>query len=444
MIHFKGKKIIVFGLKRSGRAVIKLFNKHGVVVSMTDQEVGFEDLEEELHHNYYVPYKTINDVISTFDYCIKSPGIPDTHPIIQRAIQEGVTILSEIEVAYQYLPTGKHLIAVTGTNGKTTVTTLLTRLLNAQGYHATSCGNIGYPLSEAVLVDLQNIFVCETSSFQLNNIVDFHPEVAIILNLTPNHLDYHETFEAYKAAKFKATSKMVEHDTIILNGDDPELAELLHHRSESLRFSTNDPKSDAYYDKDAGAIYLHGEPFIKQDELLLQGTENMMNVMACLLAAERFGCDRETMKETIKTFEPLKYRIEPIGTWLDVDFYNDSKSTNAMAMLAAIRAMDRPLILIAGGKKKEDQYEQVFSHPNIKCVITFGENREQLKAYCDEAGKICFVCLNLLEAMRLVKKVMRKGDTVLFSPGSQSFDQYQNYVERGEDFNQLFHSVIMF
>lgn len=444
MIHFKGKNILVFGLKRSGRAVIKLFNKHDILVSMADEFIQKDELEEELQDNSYLPYDTVNDDLHTFDFLIKSPGIPDTHPLIQQATELNLLILSEIEVAYQFMPEGKRLIAVTGTNGKTTVTTLLTKILNAQGFRATSCGNIGYPLSEAVLVDLLDVFVCECSSFQLNNIIDFHPEVSLILNLTPNHLDYHGTFESYKDAKFKLFSRMNAENTIIINGDEPMFQELLNHPSTILRFSVEDPSADVYYDDRSGEMIMEGETFLHQKELLLQGIDNMMNVMACVLAARKLGCQLETIREAIKTFEPLKYRIEHIGTWSGVDFYNDSKSTNAMAMLAAIRALDRPLILIAGGMRKHDQYDRVFSNPNIKCVITFGDNRELLKSYCDQANKICFVCLNLLEAMRLVRKVMREGDTVLFSPGAQSFDQYKNYVERGEDFNQLYHSVIMF
>lgn len=444
MISFKNKKILIFGLKRSGEAVIRLFNKHGIKVNMTDENVMLKDLPHDIKENNYISYDDVFEILDQFDFLITSPGIPVHHPLIQQAYTIDLPILSEIEVGYQFLPPGSKLIAITGTNGKTTVTTLLTNVLNNQGIRATSCGNIGYPLSEAVLVDLHEVFVCECSSFQLDHIKYFRPDLAIWLNLAPHHLDHHGSFEAYQEAKFNLFKNMTYDDVAIINGDELEkipLRELICHH---YFFSVHDPSQQAYYDEDEGMIYISGKPFMKRDEMLLQGTENMMNVMAVILATKSLGGEDERLKETLSCFEPLKYRMEHIGNWAGVDFYNDSKSTNASAMLAAIRTLEQPILLIAGGKLKEDDYEKVFVHPNIKYVITFGENRKVLKAICDKVGKISFECLNLLEAMRLVKQMMQDGDAVLFSPGAQSYDQYNNYVERGEDFNQLFETVIQF
>lgn len=444
MFSFKGKKILVFGLKRSGLQVIQLLNKHGIPLFLTDDEVKPKDLTLDLTLNTYVEKEELEALIPTLDLIVKSPGIPDSQPMIKRALDHKITILNEIEIAYQFMAPGKKLIAITGTNGKTTTTTLLTKILNHMGLKATSCGNIGYPLSEAVLVDLYDVFVCECSSFQLNNIDRFKPDVAMILNLTPNHLDYHETFEAYKRAKFQLFKNMNKEDAIIYYGDDRELESIKDLPQKTYRYSLTDWNANGYYNKETGEIFCNGEPYLDVRGIKLQGQENIANVMACILAAQHMGYDVDKVKEAILGFEPLKYRIEYIGEWQGVKFYNDSKATNATATMAAIHAIDTPLILIVGGKLKEDRYEELFKDERIKCVIAYGENRNQMKAYCDEAKKICFICLNLLEVMRLVRKIMVDGDTVLFSPGAQSFDQYQNYVERGEDFNQLFHTVIEF
>lgn len=447
MLLLKNKEILVFGLKRSGQAVIRLLNREGIHVTMTDDEVREKDLDDDLKNNRYLSSEEAKASLDRFDYVVKSPGIPPTHPLIQKANELGLSVISELEIAYRFFPPGRPLVAVTGTNGKTTVTTLITNLLTASGIKATSCGNIGYPLSEAVLVDLYDAFVCECSSFQLEGIRYFTPHVAVWLNVLPHHLDYHGSFEAYVSAKAHLFRNMRDDGLIVINRDDANVMQQLQihdPKGRILMFSLEEEQADAYYNEDTDMIHLDGEPFLHRKEILLQGQANVANVLAALLVAKSFSCDPTIMKKVIGGFEPLRYRMEHIGSWLGVDFYNDSKSTNAAAMKAAIQSLNQPIILIAGGKRKDDQYEPALSHPNIKYVVTFGENRKDLKACCDRVGKVCFKCVNLLEAMRLVKQMMSAGDAVLFSPGAQSYDQYANYVERGEAFNQLFKTVIQF
>jgi UDP-N-acetylmuramoylalanine--D-glutamate ligase len=443
MIKFKGKKILVLGLSTSGEQVIRLLNHHRIHVHMSDQSITEKDLMLDQELTTYIDYQCLEEQIAEFDILIKSPGIPDHHAFIQKAKKNKVLVISEIEVAYQFMPKGKKIIGVTGTNGKTTTTTLITKIINEAGYNACSCGNIGYSLSEAVLVDLYDVFVCECSSFQLNNIVDFKPDIAVILNISPNHLDYHETFEAYLQAKLNLIRLMGENDTLVYNEDDPVLRErLIAYDIKKVSFSLKRLKQDSYADQKE--IFLKQEAVLTLDRIQLLGKENHMNIMAAILACEALNIKHEAMVEAVYNFKPLKYRIEYLNTYEGVRFYNDSKSTNVQASICAVNAVDSPIILIVGGKLKEDHYADLFQHEKIKMILTFGENRFVLKKVADEQQKVCFVCDNLLEVIRLLKKIMTKGDTVLFSPAAQSFDLYDNYVERGEDFNTLFSTVIQF
>jgi UDP-N-acetylmuramoylalanine--D-glutamate ligase len=443
MIKFKGKKILVLGLSTSGKQVIRLLNHHHIHLHMSDQSITEKDLNFDKQLTTYLDYHTLKNRIPEFDILIKSPGIPDHHDYIQCALENNVIIISEIEVAYQLMPKNKTIIGVTGTNGKTTTTTLITRIINEAGISACSCGNIGYSFSEAVLVDLYDVFVCECSSFQLNNTIDFKPDIAVMLNISPNHLDYHETFEAYLLAKLNLIRFMKADDTVVYNEDDAVIRERIKTYDVMTKsFSLKNIEQDGYADQQS--IYLNQEALLNIDQIQLLGKENQMNIMAALLACEALGIEREAMAEAIYRFKPLKYRIEYMDTYGGVRFYNDSKSTNVKASICAVNALDAPIILIVGGKLKEDRYDQLFEHEKIKMILTFGENRYVLKKVADEKQKVCFVCDNLLEVMRLIKRIMTNGDTVLFSPAAQSFDLYENYVERGEDFNTLFSTVIQF
>lgn len=441
MLSFKGKKILVFGLKTSGLHVVRLLNHRGISLYLTDQAIRPENnLDAEL--NQYVPYETCRQEIDTFDILIKSPGIPDSHELVKAAKAAHVLVISEIEVAYQMMPKYKKIIAVTGTNGKTTTTTLITRILTEMGFRACSCGNIGYTFSEAVLVDLYDYFVIECSSFQLANIIDFKPDIFVLLNITPNHLDYHPSFQAYIEAKLNGLSNMTERDVVVYNADDPVLLTAMAKTKHlTYRYSLVNEHMDGYFNGEELVLPHHA---IHKNELQLMGKENIANVLAACLVAEHLKVQPEIYHKVVTHFSSLKYRNEYLGDFDGVHFYNDAKATNPEATLSAIEAINKPLYLIMGGKKKEGDYAKVIHHPLVKMLFCFGENRLDLKKLADEAGKVAFNCSNLLEVMRLIKKVIVPGDIVLFSPGAQSFDQYQNYVERGEHFNQLLQTVISF
>lgn len=444
MLNYKDKKILVLGLKMSGLTVINLLNKQGIVPFASDKQLLEEDLMDLKYQFIYLPHDELPHKLNKIDFIIKSPGIPDHTELIKQAKDLQIPILSEVEVAYHFYDRSKVLIGVTGTNGKTTTTSLITTILTEANLKACSCGNIGYSFSDAVLKGDFDYYVCELSSFQLNNIDQFKPDIAVMLNISPNHLDYHQTFENYVAAKSKLLQNMREKNALIYYADDENLSEVgKHHESlDHITFSLRSDDHHCTYKNES--IYYEGQKIIDSKKMQLLGLENISNVMAAICVAKRLNIRNQIIKKAIEQFKPLHYRIEYCDTINQVDYYNDSKSTNTKATICAVNALKGPIILILGGVHKEDDYEAIMCSNKIKYVICFGQNRDYVKQQADLYNKVCFVCLNLLEVMRLIKKMIKNGDQVLFSPAAQSFDLYENYEKRGDDFNHLIKTVIKF
>ncbi|QYA48952.1 UDP-N-acetylmuramoyl-L-alanine--D-glutamate ligase [Nosocomiicoccus ampullae] len=430
---FKGKKVLVLGYGRSGRSAIDALFKLGADITLTTSEVLVE--ESVLNHlrqlDVYVvdghhPEHLLNDV----DLIVKNPGIPYTIPFLKEAVKRNIKIITEVELAY--LIADNDIIGITGTNGKTTVTELIGRLLTDGNETPVLCGNIGYPASQAVLEHQDDDLVMELSSFQLMGIDTFRPNIAVFTNIYEAHLDYHKDLAEYQNAKLSLMKNMTDEDIVIFNASQKEFLEKLDVKSKVYFFSI---EKDCDATVKNGVIYLFNEPIIDVEDILLKGSHNLENILASLLVTHFKGIPVEHMKYVLKTFKGIEHRMEYVGEKLGMSFYNDSKATNALASSFALDSFTRPTIWIAGGLDRGQDFKELIPHlKHVKFGIVFGETKEKLKDFLEGNNITAIETENPYTAVDVVKTHGEKGDKVLFSPACASWDQYPDFETRGEHF----------
>lgn len=430
---FKGKKVLVLGYGRSGRSAIDALFKLGADITLTTSEVLVE--ESVLNHlrqlDVYVvdghhPEHLLNDV----DLIVKNPGIPYTIPFLKEAVKRNIKIITEVELAY--LIADNDIIGITGTNGKTTVTELIGRLLTDGNETPVLCGNIGYFVSQAVLEHKDDDLVMELSSFQLMGIDTFRPNIAVFTNIYEAHLDYHKDLAEYQNAKLSLMKNMTNEDIVIFNASQKEFLEKLDVKSKVYFFSIEKDCDATVKD---GVVYLFDEPIIDVEDILLKGSHNLENILASLLVAHFKGIPAEHMKYVLKTFKGIEHRMEYVGEKLGMAFYNDSKATNALASSFALDSFSRPTIWIAGGLDRGQDFKELIPHlKHVKFGIVFGETKEKLKDFLEKNNITAIETENPYTAVDIVKTHGKEGDKVLFSPACASWDQYPDFETRGEHF----------
>ena len=443
-MDFTGKKVLVIGLARSGMAAIKVLHKLGADIVLSERKPA-EELKElatlkELGVTIVDQSMEVFD--QKYDLCVKNPGVPYRSPFMEALAQHGVPVITEIELAFQ-VAKPQHYIAITGTNGKTTTTTLVYEVLNAAfPGKAHLCGNIGIPLCEIVMEEglmeeSDHYIALEISNYQLVNIDRFRPDVATIINLTPDHVDFMGSLEAYYKSKTEVYRNMTPEDTFLLNADDPVLAEYVEKypvpatvRSFSLdRTDTDNCVKD-------GQLYVGDEPVLSLTSIRLPGKHNLQNVMIAVSAAKVLGISNETIQEVVEGFTGVEHRIEFVREKDGVRYYNDSKGTNTDATVTALKAFDKGVILLIGGFEKGLPMDDVKAHLGcVKKVIGYGACGPRLVA--DTVGADGIVVTTLDEAVAEAVKIAGPGDTVLLSPTTSSFDQYTCFEERGDHFKKL-------
>ncbi len=416
-MDFTGKKVLVIGLARSGMAAIKVLHKLGADIVLSERKPA-EELKElatlkELGVTIVDQSMEVFD--KDYDLCVKNPGVPYRSPFMEALAQHGVPVITEIELAFQ-VAKPQHYIAITGTNGKTTTTTLVYEILNAAfPGKAHLCGNIGIPLCEIVMEEglmeeSDHYIALEISNYQLVNIDRFRPDVATIINLTPDHVDFMGSLEAYYKSKTEVYRNMKPEDTFILNADDPVLAEYVEKYpvpATVKSFSLDNTDTDNYV-KD-GQLCVGDEPVLPLTSIRLPGKHNLQNVMIAVSVAKVLGIANETIKEVVEGFTGVEHRIEFVRELDGVRYYNDSK-----------------------GLPMDD----VKAHLGcVKKVIGFGACGPRLVA--DTVGEDGIVVTTLDEAVEEAVKIAEPGDTVLLSPTTSSFDQYTCFEERGDHFKKL-------
>jgi len=493
-MELRNKKILVFGLAESGVGASNLLADLGADVTVTDSKPKealskyVERLSPEVKFSLGGPS---DGILQGVDMIVVSPGVPSGIPILDKAREMGIKIIGELELAYQavnlqFTVHGSQFpkfLAVTGTNGKSTTTTLLNEMLKRGGLRTIIGGNIGNALTEELVKAISrqpsavseklnaesyklnaDYIVAEVSSFQLETIESFRPAGATILNITPDHMDRYHSMEKYKEAKARIFANQGKDDFLVLNADDPETIKLrtekLEVRSERPQvflFSRQKEVNGIYFEN--GTVYCNfptmagtvpilppsaGKsgtvpfPLISAGEIKIKGIHNLENAMAASAMALLAGCPAEAVVRVLKEFEGLEHRLELVREFKGVDYINDSKGTNVDAVIKSLESFSRPVILIAGGRDKDGDFSLLSSpvKSRVKKLVLIGEAREKIKKSLGSLTETVFAD-NLKEAVIISEKSAANGDVVLLSPACASFDMFRDYKDRGEQFKKI-------
>lgn len=423
------KRIVILGAGESGTGAAILAKEKGFEVFVSDYGTISDTYRALLDQNSiaWEDGKHTEASILNADEVIKSPGIPLTAPIIQKLIAQRTPIISEIEFAARY--TNAKMICITGSNGKTTTTSLIYYILRQAGLNVGLAGNIGNSLALQVAREQYDYYVIELSSFQLDNMYDFRADVAILLNITPDHLDrYDYNFDNYTDAKFRITRNQTAEDTFIYWAEDPVIDKYLKALRQPLG-ATLHPY---------GFSYPSPLP-VGEEELALKGRHNVLNSMAATIAAQVLDIKNEVIRESLKTFQGVEHRLQYICTVRGVRYINDSKATNVNSCWYALESMTTPTVLILGGKDKGNDYSEIDELVRSKChtLIFMGVNNEKLIQHFSQstfAGLSLIDTHSLQEAVQAAYQAAHEGDTVLLSPCCASFDLFKSYEDRGNQF----------
>lgn len=443
---FQHKKVLVLGLAKSGASAASLLHKLGAFVTVNDKKPLQENPQAQDLLEQGIKVITGSHPIELLDegyeYIVKNPGIPYSNPLVRGALERGIPVLTEVELAY--LISEAPLIGITGTNGKTTTTTLIFEMLEKDGKRPLIAGNIGKVASEvAQKATEEHIVVMELSSFQLMGIETFRPHISIITNLYEAHLDYHGTKEEYAKAKANITRNQTEDDYLIINGDQEELIELTKFsKAKKVLFSTKRVIEDGAYIQD-GIVYFRGEKLIDTEEIALPGSHNLENILAAVAAVKLAGGGNEAIRNVLKVFAGVKHRTQYVGEVNGRKFYNDSKATNTLATKAALSAFQSPIILLAGGLDRGNGFDDLIPYlKNVKAVITFGQTAEKISETARKAGiKTIVHAENVSDAVPKAYQLSEKGDIILLSPACASWDQYKTFEQRGDIFIEAVHRL---
>ncbi len=446
-LQVQGGHVLVLGLGRSGRAAIRLLLEAGAARVTANDQKDPAMLQEEMETWRGISRVRLvagghpEDLLDDVDMVIKSPGIKPDLPIIQRALQRSIALYSEIELAYHFTPA--MIIGITGTNGKTTTTTLVGEILKKQGRTVHVAGNIGRPLCEAVqAAKEEDLIVAELSSFQLEHIEAFRAPVAAILNITSDHMDYHGTMQQYVQAKSRLLENQLSGDVAVLNYDDVRVRALQGLVEGSVRFfSRRQELADGVILRNGQIVLMsggRGESICPGADLLIPGPHNLENAMAAAAIATSAGASAAEISSTLRTFRGVPHRLEFVAEIDGISFINDSKATNPEAALTALKAVRGPKVLIAGGLDKGADFQSLagaLHAENVCALILLGETAPALQETARRAG---FSALHLVpglpEAVDRAYRLARSGDTILLSPACASWDMFSSFEERGEIF----------
>lgn len=473
-VDIKDKKVTVVGLGRSGTGAANLLFKLGADVTVTDKkkEAELKDFVERLSPSVRLSLGNHpEDLFTSADMVVVSPGVPLNILPLSKAEAKRIPVIGELELAYQVVSNQRFassqlkFLAVTGTNGKSTTTALLDFMLKKAGFKTILGGNIGNALTEEILkvvishppqaeslVSSQreiDFVVTEVSSFQLESIKDFRPKVAVILNITPDHLDRYHSLDEYSDAKARILENQKEEDFLLLNADDPETMKV---SSEKLKGKGTQPK--IYYlsrEKEVEGIYFKDGmiycslpltprplPLIDADEIKIKGVHNLENAMAASAMAMLAGSSPEAVRDSLREFPGLEHRLEFVREIDGVRYFNDSKGTNVGAVFKSVESFDEPVVLIAGGRDKAGDFSVLRSlvKAKVKALVLIGEASEKIKKSLGELTETV-MAKNLRDAVNISRNIAVKGDVILLSPACASFDMFMDFEDRGRQFKKI-------
>ena len=438
------KRIVVLGAAESGVGAAALAKKQGFDVFVSDMSKIKDKYKQMLDERgiSWEECRHTEDLILNATEIVKSPGIPDTAPMVSKAIAAGIPIISEIEFAGRY--TDSKMICITGSNGKTTTTSLIYHIFKAAGYDAGLAGNIGHSLALQVAEEPHEYYIIELSSFQLDNMYDFRANIAVLLNITPDHLDrYDNSMQKYTDAKMRILQNQTAQDAFIYWADDPIIKHELEKydiKAVQCPFSLLKKKGSIGYIEEGQYRLEYPTPFnMEQEELSLTGTHNIYNSLAAGLAANISGIKKDIIRQSLGDFPGVEHRLEKVCRVRGVEYINDSKATNVDACWYALESMKTPTILIIGGKDKGNDYSPIIPLVKEKCVglVYLGADNAKLHANFDGLGLPVRDVHSMKDCVAACYEMAQPGQTVLLSPCCASFDLFKNMEDRGEQFKTL-------
>ena len=441
---FKDKKILILGMARSGYEAAKVLVGRGNTIILNDggsrdkQDASKVKELEELGITLIFENHPDDLLDASFDYLIKNPGIRNDHKYVVKAQELGIEVINEAEMAFRLLPDDVILIGITGTNGKTTTTTLTYEMIKKSGKRVHLAGNIGYPLCSFLdKLKSGDIIVMEVSCQQLANMKEFRPHIALMTNLSEAHIDFFGSYDEYKRVKLKLFAKQTDADIAILNIENDDVMKgTCNIKSNVKYFSSKREINGAYLLDDK--LYYYDEFIMNRDDFLLRGNHNVENALGAMMIAKEVGVDNESIVSVLKTFTGVRHRLEFINKVNDVSYYNDTEATNTKCTTIALSSFDKNVILILGGLERGQDFHDLdnFIRP-VKEIVGIGECRDRVKEYGDSIGIKTNTFEKLSEAMIYINSIVEDGDTVLLSPASASWDQYKQCEDRGDEFRDI-------
>lgn len=442
---FQNQKIFILGFARSGYDAAKVLIERGNQVLVNDgkpqQKEEQEKIEELKNLGVSFVFGSHPDELfdSTYDYLIKNPGVPIDHKYVLKAKELGIPVINETEMAYRIIPKEKNIqiIGITGTNGKTTTTTLIYNFIKEDGKRVHLAGNIGYPLCRFLSqLEDDDIIVDEVSCQQLENIEMFHPNIAVLTNISEAHLEFMKTYDHYKEVKKRLFQNQTTNDIAITNMENEEALHLVKDVSSTVKYFSSKNEINGSYIKD-NAIYYYDEKIISLDDIKLIGNHNYENIMAAILAVKEIGVSNEAICQVLHTFGGVEHRLEFVREVKGRKFYNDTEATNIKCCQIALSSFQKPTILFLGGYERGQNFDDLSDYvSHVKAIFAIGSCRDRVKEFGDKMGIPTYTYEFLKDAFPAAWDISKEGDILLLSPASASWDQYKECEERGTEFKK--------
>ena len=439
---FQNNKILILGFARSGYNAAKFLIKRGNDVTLNDSKSEDKLDKDQINELTEMGVKLVfgshpDDLLDeSFDYLIKNPGVPIDHKYVLKARELGIEVINEVEMAYRLLPKEVNLISITGTNGKTTTTSLTYEIFKkAFGDKAILAGNIGFPLTSVIdKVDKDSYLVMEISCQQLENFVEFRPHVGAMTNLSPAHIDFLKSYDNYKRVKTKLFMNQTRDDIAILNYDNSDVIDSTRDIKSTKKYFSSKHIIDGCYLLD-NYIYYYGEKIIDCDLIKIVGIHNIENCMVSIMIAKEYGISNDIIVDVISNFKGVEHRLEYVDTINGVKYYNDTEATNIKSTQIALNSFKCPTILFLGGLERGQDFNELNNYiKNVKAIIAIGQCRNRVEEYAKSIGKDVYVYEHLVDGFDKVVEIADEGDVVLLSPASASWDQYKECEIRGAEF----------
>ncbi len=439
---FKNNKVLILGLARSGYQAAKVLIKRGNTVILNDGKAEEKLDQEQIKELREAGVELIfgghpDDLLDiSFDYLIKNPGVPIDHKYVLKARELGIEVINEVEMAYRLLPENVKIVGITGTNGKTTTTTLTYEILHkAFGDKVFLAGNIGYPLCSILdKVKENNIIVMEVSCQQLENLSTFRPNVGLITNLSPAHIDFLKSYENYKYVKSKLFKNQDSSDVAIANMENNDVLEITKNIKSQVKYFSSAKEINGCYLKD-GAIYYYGDKVIDTDSIFIAGKHNLENCMGAIMIAKEFKVSNDIICDVISNFKGVEHRLEFVAKVNGRSFYNDTEATNIKCTQIALSSFDKPIIVILGGLERgQDFFELAPFMEHVKAIVGIGQCRERVLEFGKSVNIPTYIYEKLSDGFDKCYEISENGDIILLSPASASWDQYKECEVRGAEF----------